>query len=529
MNYKIYFLAILAFIYVSCNSSHQNNHQEHNHEEHNHEDNEHDDHNEYGEQDHDHEEHEHEDHKVQYTVYGEEFELYAEADAFIKGEMANFLCHITSLEDFAPITEGSITLSIIIDDKVTSETLSAPTKKGIYSFNITPESVGKGRLELSIKSDQGNCKITVPEIMVYASDEQADEAISGIEYSTTNTISFTKEQSWKIDFATEKATVEPFGQVIKTTAQIQSANNDEVIVTAKSNGIVRLSNNAIVEGKKVNRGEVLFSITGNGLAENNPSIQYTEAQNNYLKAKTDFERLNELAKDKIVSEKELLNAQNLYDNTKAVYNSLSKNFNAQGQMITSSVSGSIKQLYVTNGQHVQTGDPVMIVSQNKYLVLHAEVQSKFASELQHIKTATFRCIHNNTTYTMNELNGKVLAVGNSANNDNYLLPVHLQIDNPGQLISGSFVELFIQTITNSNAITIPNTALLEEQGTFFVFVQITPELFEKREVITGASNGIKTEILSNLNAHKRVVSKGAIMVKLAQSTGALDAHSGHVH
>jgi hypothetical protein len=28
---------------------------------------------------------------------------------------------------------------------------------------------------------------------------------------------------------------------------------------------------------------------------------------------------------------------------------------------------------------------------------------------------------------------------------------------------------------------------------------------------------------------ERIVTKGAILVKLAQSSGALDAHSGHVH
>ncbi|MCK5730556.1 MAG: hypothetical protein KAH68_05750, partial [Draconibacterium sp.] len=79
------------------------------------------------------------------------------------------------------------------------------------------------------------------------------------------------------------------------------------------------------------------------------------------------------------------------------------------------------------------------------------------------------------------------------------------------------------------ALTIPISALLEEQGIFSVFVQITPELFEKREVKTGATDGLKTEILKGLTQHERVVSKGAILIKLAQATGALDAHSGHVH
>lgn len=66
-------------------------------------------------------------------------------------------------------------------------------------------------------------------------------------------------------------------------------------------------------------------------------------------------------------------------------------------------------------------------------------------------------------------------------------------------------------------------------GNYFVYVQLTPEFFEKREVKIGDTDGVRTAILSGLNESERVVSKGAILVKLAQSTGALDAHAGHVH
>jgi multidrug efflux pump subunit AcrA (membrane-fusion protein) len=127
------------------------------------------------------------------------------------------------------------------------------------------------------------------------------------------------------------------------------------------------------------------------------------------------------------------------------------------------------------------------------------------------------------------LNGKVLSVGKNTNQDNYLIPISLQIENKGNFIPGGFVEVYLKTLTNSNALTIPNSAILEEQGNFSVFVQITPELFEKREVKPGATDGLRTEILKGVNPGERVISVGAILVKLAQTTDSLDAHSGHVH
>jgi len=111
----------------------------------------------------------------------------------------------------------------------------------------------------------------------------------------------------------------------------------------------------IVEGKSVNSGQVLFSVSGKGFADNNSSVRYMEAKNNYEKAKSDYERTKELAKDKIVSERELLNAKNQYENARIIYNNLNDNFDATGQKVTSSVNGYIKHMYVKNGEHVEPG------------------------------------------------------------------------------------------------------------------------------------------------------------------------------
>ena len=80
--------------------------------------------------------------------------------------------------------------------------------------------------------------MVVPDVNVFASDEEAHEASEKYVVSTTNTTVFTKEQSWKIDFSTDHPKSEPFGQVIKTTALVQSSQGNEMIVTAKTNGIV---------------------------------------------------------------------------------------------------------------------------------------------------------------------------------------------------------------------------------------------------------------------------------------------------
>jgi RND family efflux transporter MFP subunit len=467
--------------------------------------------------------------KVQYTAYSEHFELFAIADPFVTGQTSNVLSNLSSLPEFDAVTYGSITLKLIVNGKTTEQTLDNPTRIGIYSFDIKPEVSGDGIMEYLVKTDSGEYKVVVPDVKVYSDTQDAIMAAEENLVSKTNTTVFTKEQSWKIDFSTGYPVRKPFGQVIETTAQVQSSQVDEVLVTAKTGGVISLSGKSILEGIKVSEGQTLLTIKGSGLAENNSAVRYAEAQNNFEKAKTDFERLSFLAENQIVSGKQLLEARTLYENARAAYENLNTDFNASGQVVTSPKSGFIKQIFVKNGQYTEAGQPVIMISQNKSLFLRAEVQQKYAPFLPSIVSANIRTIEDNRIYTLEELNGRLLSVGKTTTPDNYLIPVTLEINNAGSFVPGSFVELYLKTITNSQALIVPNSAILEEQGNFFVFVQITPELFEKREIKTGVTDGKDTEVIRGLSDNERIVTKGAILIKLAQATGTLDTHSGHVH
>lgn len=245
--------------------------------------------------------------------------------------------------------------------------------------------------------------------------------------------------------------------------------------------------------------------------------------------KADFERSQKLAVNKIVSEKDLLSAKTEYDNARAVYETLKDNFSTSGQNVTSPVTGFVRQIFVRNGEYVEAGQPVFIVTRNKSQILRAEVQQKYASILSSLTSANIRNIADDKSFTLEQLNGRIVSYGRAANSDNYLIPVILQIDNAKGFVAGTFVELYLKTETNSQAMTVPVSSLLEEQGKFFVLVQKTPELFEKREVRAGATDGIKTEIVQGLYAAERIVTRGAVLVKLSQASGTLDPHAGHVH
>ena len=475
--------------------------------------------------------HDHSDEKAtfQYAAYESGWELFIETEPFIKDVPSGILTHITDLSDFSPLTEGTVTASLIVGTKGIRQTLEKPTRDGIYLFNLQPEVTGTGKLIFEIVTPDSTYSVTINRITVFADEHDAIHAAEEAAIENPNAITFTKEQSWKIDFATGTPQFIPFGEVIKTTARIQPAQGEEFILTAQTNGVVNFGGKTLTEGAPVSGAQTLFNLAGAQLADNNMRVKYNEAKNNFETTKANYERMAQLAEENIVSQKALLEARNAFENGRLVFENLQLNFNENGQTVRSPQQGYIKHLYVSNGQYVNAGAPLASITQNRNLFLKAELQQRYANSLPFIKTATIHSLTDNAVFTLEELNGEIVSFGKNVSDENYLIPITFSVENRNSFISGSFVEIYLKVQSESEVLTVPNSALIEEQGNFSVLIQRSPEKFEKREVKAGSTDGIRTAILSGLNPEERIVLKGATLVNLAGVSNTLDPHAGHVH
>jgi multidrug efflux pump subunit AcrA (membrane-fusion protein) len=70
--------------------------------------------------------------------------------------------------------------------------------------------------------------------------------------------------------------------------------------------------------------------------------------------------------------------------------------------------------------------------------------------------------------------------------------------------------------------------LTEEQGIYYVYLQLDEEGYAKQEVTLGTDNGEFVQITSGLKNGDRLVTKGAMHIKLASASNAIPAHS-HEH
>jgi RND family efflux transporter MFP subunit len=472
--------------------------------------------------------HEHGPDPLAYTVYSDKSEIFVEFKPLVVGSASKFAAHFTILgERFLPLNEGSVTINLIVGTKGIRQTSNSPAVPGIFSLSLTPNTAGMGKLIFEIQTKSFSDRIVIDSVMVYPNAEAAESASNG-ESSESNNITYLKEQAWKVEFANTPVKPQDFSSVIKTNGQILSAPGDEMIITAKADGIVLFSGLSTVAGVTVNSGTSLFTISAGDIAENNVEAVYREAKTNFEKAKADFERASDLVKDKIISQKDFLESKRQFINAQIQYNSLAKNYSATGQNIPAPMSGYIKSILVNEGQYVATGTPLAIISKNRKLMLQANVSQKYFDQLPFIKSANFKLSGSQEIFSSEHLNGKLISYGKSTSSNYPFLPVIFEIDNSENLVPGSIAEVYLRSGIIHGVMVIPASSLLEEQGIYFVYVQVEGEAFQKREVKIGATDGLNVQVLSGVKEGERVVSKGAYQIKLSSASGTMPAH-GHEH
>ena len=357
-------------------------------------------------------------------------------------------------------------------------------------------------------------------------EEHAGHNHESEETKHSDEIIFPKAQAAKTTFEVREIQPASFNQVVKTTGQVLAAPGDEAVIVATSNGVVSFSSNKLTEGTKVQKGQSLFQISSKNIAEGD---YYTKVKATYEAAKASYDRAEALVKDKIISQKEFESTKLEFENAKTAYNAVSNNKTAKGVSVNAPINGHMKNILVKEGEYITVGQPIATVSQNQRLVLRAEVSQRYYNAMQSVKSANFKTPYDNKVYSLEDLNGRLLSFGKTSNENSFFIPVSFEFDNKGEVIPGSFVEVYLISAPIENTLSIPVSALTNEMGIHYVYVQIDEEGYRKQEVALGANNGKEVQIIKGLHPGDRVVTQGAYQVKMASASGAIPHGHSHEH
>ncbi|MCM1041522.1 MAG: efflux RND transporter periplasmic adaptor subunit [Bacteroides sp.] len=347
-------------------------------------------------------------------------------------------------------------------------------------------------------------------------DHEGEEALHAGE------IHFTHEQAHAVDLKVERIDPAAFRAVIHTGGMIQSSQGSEQAVAATSSGLMFFANSFLTEGAAVKAGDPLVNISSDKLQEGDIVLK---AKIEFETAGQEYERAKKLVDDKIISQKEFNEIRARYQTAKATFQGMADNLSSTGLAVTSPISGYIKKWMVQNGQYVSLGEPVAIVAQDKRLQLHADVTENNFKYLRNVHSANFKTAYDDEVYQLANLNGKLLSYGKSAEEGSAYIPVTFEFDNIGDIVPGSFAEVYLLANKRENVLTVPLSALVEEQGQYFVFVQLEDEIFRKNHVTLGQSDGTRVEIVKGIHAGDKVVTNGAYSVKLATASTAIPGHT----
>lgn len=510
---NILFVAIVAIAFCACGHSHKGG-----------------------------EAHAHEHPVLDATKYTSSVELFVQYDELVAGHTASVVAYVTSLPSFKPYEGGAVKVSL--DAGANSDSfMVSPSHKGVYKFTLSPREAAVGNLVFEVGGEMLAVHVHI-EGGHHSHDHHAahKEEHHGVHphaheggshdghgyeaHSHENNISFSKEQSWMIDFATAPAAKSSFNGAVKVAAQVTATPDNFTTLVATAAGKVQYAGN-VVAGKAVSAGEVLFVLDGGNVTENDAAVKFAEAESRYMVAKGDFERKRELYKDDIVSRRDYEAAEAAFLQAEARFESMKSSFSSGKSAIKSSIDGYVTTLLVGNGDYVQAGAPLAVIQRDGAMNIAAELPVRYASMLKSVSAVNIE-LPDGKVYTMEELDAR-LTVG-AAVNACSMLPVTVTAKHIGEVVAGSVVTLYLASHTQGvERVSVPRTALVEEMGNLFVFVQHTPVSFEKREVVVGATDGAQVQILNGLSAGERVVTKGGVSLKLSQGAAAIDPHAGHVH
>lgn len=305
----------------------------------------------------------------------------------------------------------------------------------------------------------------------------------------------------------------PMAGSIRCSAVIERGVGSEGIASAPIAGIIRYRVNV---GQTIGSGTPVASINPSAVAGGNSNLAAKAALD---AAEAEVERLKPLFEEKLVTATEYQAAVAALGQARAAYSPA-----AAGGAAVAPIAGTVTSLLAADGSYVEAGAPVAVIAADQRLTLRAKTSSDNYSRLRDVtdvrlQTADGRMI------LLSSLGGK----SGGISSDGGYATITFSFNNDGTLAPGSTVQAWLLSSDGENVISLPLTAITEQQGESFVYKEVFPEHYLKIPVTLGSSDGERVQILSGVEDGNRIVTAGVTTVRLAESSGAIPSGHNHSH
>jgi len=475
------------------------------------------------------------------TNFTEHTELFVEFPRLVAGESSAFAVHLTTLVDFRALAAGKVSVILSGGDQLEERfTVETPSQPGIFRPAVQPRQAGERKLAIEVVTPQFAVRHEFGPVTVFADRKSADaDSQDEHGHEDASSIGFTKELQWKVDFATAEVVRRPIRPAVAATGLLRARPDGEALLTAPVSGQVQSAGKFPRLGQAVKQGDILAWLAPRLGGE----TDFAALQAGAIRSRVAFEqagrermRMEALFKDEVVPEKYLLDARAAEVMARAEYEAASRRMNQYGGgggggiPLRAPVSGLLADVRVSPGAFAEEGALLFHIVDRRVLWLELRVPESEAVRLATPSGASFRVDGIESAFDIVAGgNGKLIAVGVAVDKVTRSVPVLFEFVAPDpRLFVGMAVNAQVFVAAPREAVAVPASAVLDENGINVVFVMTGGESFERRPVRLGVRDGDWIEVTEGLEPGSRVVSRGTYLVKLASTITDQIGH-GHVH
>ena len=175
-------------------------------------------------------------------------------------------------------------------------------------------------------------------------------------------------------------------------------------------------------------------------------------------------------------------------------------------------AGTIERRNFSPSERVAAGDGLLTLADTATLWVAADLREREWSALI-LKTGD-KIVVEPATPDAHPLIARVHFVGREVDPITNAIPLVAVIDNPnGQLRPGMFVRVVVPLAESRDALTVPESSVLEHDGHTFVFTPDGKTTFHRIDFIPGLRVNGEVEVISGLDVAQQVVSHGGFYLK----------------
>lgn len=517
------------------------------------------------------------------TMYTEQAQLFVEYPQLVVGENARFLAHVTVLADGQPVRSGSARWEIgPVGGPVQVLEVSAPKRAGLFLPEGSFPTAGTFAARFIVDSEELQETFVLPNFEVYGSHAEAaaiaSAAAEGPQLS--DTVDFYLEQQWAIGLRSEDVTRRTLTEWLSVPATIHARPESLSSVGAPVNGMLLQDEGHPHIGDTVEAGQLLGHVEAPLTTSDRAQLETVrtdllaremefeakqiEIHQDLLKAQAEvdfaqshLQRLQAMGakglgteverdvalRDVQIAEVRLAAAKQLQESFSSSAARLAElRVNLEADLGAKTARGMRYSLYAPiRGELIAAeahlGDPVHAqdvlfrILDAERVWVHAQVSEFDLGRLEEGGRARLATpLAPSGSYDLEQdLEGILLHVGRLVDPQDRTVNLRYEILNPeGKFPIGMFVDMSLATRESQQGLAIPESAIVRDLGRDVVYVVLSGETFQRREVTLGIRDRGFVEVLSGLEEGERVVTEQAFRVKLASASPAAFGE-GHTH